>query len=374
MKRIGVMTFWNDNENYGQILQAYALQTILISLGYSACIIPYIRKEHEGSQDNSYKKQTFFDKILNILSNPRTYISYYNYKIKEFIYRRNIIGEDRKFDYFRRSRMNFYPTSYSSLKELNANPPICDIYLCGSDIVWSERVNDMAYFLGFGPKSIKRIAYAASFGGAQISEEYANKIAIYLQSFSFIGVREKSGVDICRIAGRVDAQWVPDPTLLLSKQDYLKLSSFPNHDKKYMLVYLLGYDLTIDKNAIFKFAKKKGLEVKYIANKGTFDNYKRIYPTIEEWIGYIADAQYVITNSFHCAVFCSILNTDYTFNRIKGTNIQWNERFDSLMNMLGQDKDFFCSLRNDTIQPEVWQNINKHLETLQSYKEVLIDI
>ncbi len=371
MKTIGVMTFWRSNENYGQVLQAYALQTILTSFGFEAEVIDYDPSSRQLEQAERLRTRPLIRKLLSVLSHPIVYAGYYGRRLESRRYKSGMTVVDRHFEDFRKARIRSGREHYSSLTELRARPPKYDVYICGSDIVWSEQVDDMAYFLDFGEKNVLRVAFAASFGGASISEGYAKRIAEYLSSFDFIGVRENSGVGICSQAGRDDAVWTPDPTLLLSKEQYEEIMRTPELSEKYMLIYLLGYKLDIDKKEVFSFAREKGWRVVYVANDGVFDDYERVYPTIEEWIGYIAGAEYVVTNSFHCAVFCSIFNTDFTFDKIKGGNSAWNERFFSLMNMLGLNQSEFMKLRDSRIDESVWENVNAKLSEIRDKKNIL---
>ena len=306
MKEVGIMTFWYDQENYGQILQAYALTTVIRSMGYHAFDIKYDNRIESQETNVAFQSDSLIKKILRIIMSPQVYYKYYRNKMLKAYYGDLGQKKDRSFDVFRATKMFFSENSYNNIKELQNLPPDCFAYVTGSDIVWSEKVNNMAYFLNFGSSGVKRIAYAASFGGSEVSNEYINQIREYLAKFDFIGVRESSGREICALAGRNDAVWVPDPTLLLSQEHYSTILKEPDTHEKYLFLYLLGYKLTINFTAIDQFAKKRGLKIIYVANEGVYDKRERTYPTIEEWIGYIANAEYVITNSFHCCVFCSM--------------------------------------------------------------------
>lgn len=209
-----------------------------------------------------------------------------------------------------------------------------DIVLVGSDQVWRPNMNlcieDM--FLGFAKNMpVKRISYAASFG---VDEwEYTPKqtkvCSALVKKFNAISVREESGVKLCKEHLGVDATWVLDPTLLLKKEDYLKLcQEIPVNSSRFMAVYVLNLNDSV-KTTYESIAKEKNLEVKYFAADANATL------SIPEWLAMFRDASYVVTDSFHGTVFSIIFEKEFKciYNETRGA-----ARFESLLNLYNSGK------------------------------------
>ena len=284
--KIGVQTFWTSNSNYGQLFQGYALQNFLIRSGCDAKIIR-------------------FDSVLS--------------KIKEIIillvhgkYAQNVRhGSLRGFAEFRKKYIRYSEKKYRTYKSLTLSPPPYDCYVVGSDQVWAymrnkERRN--AYLLNFGGSNIKKIAYAASFGRDGLHDDEIEEFKNSLINFSFLGVREKTGKDICESLG-LTASWVTDPVTLLSAEEWRSLeANIPALSSEYKKVFL--YTLANEKeNANLRSIKeelKRNYKVYYTNSSEKSDESCQLYPTPQEWLAYIDGCDLVITDSFHCTMFCII--------------------------------------------------------------------
>ena len=159
----------------------------------------------------------------------------------------------------------------------------------------------------------------------------------YLSRFDFVGVREQSGVDLCHRLGISKAVRVVDPTLLLTCDDYARIQIKTKKAKRYLFLYLLGSPITCRISTIYRFARKKGLEVVYVASQGQSDRRKKTYPQIGEWIDYIANAEIVVTNSFHGTVFSLIYQKKFvTLPLTKGYE-RMNVRIEELLQVCKLD-------------------------------------
>jgi hypothetical protein len=233
----------------------------------------------------------------------------------------------RKFERFRSTHIVSTRKEYT-IDELRNNPPIADVYICGSDQIWSTA--SPIYFLDFGGNS-RRIAYATSFGPTNKDDSYLKQISVWLKHFDVVTVREHRGIDICKKAGRNDAICVPDPTLLLTKSDYMQISHpIDLQNKAYIFLYLLGNSISVNLEAIYTFAKKEDLDVIYVASQGRVDKYPKKYPTVEEWIFLINKAKYIITNSYHGAIFSILMNKQFVVLPLDGEYAAMNDRVDTL--------------------------------------------
>ena len=139
----------------------------------------------------------------------------------------------------------------------------------------------------------------------------------------------------------LEAQWVPDPTMLLDKKIYQSLyknNSFTRPQKPYLFFYFLGNITEISTENVYYWANKKNLEVIYVTGNSKRDRYMKTYASIEQWLFLLANAEYVITNSYHCAVFSTIFNKKYGVLLLKGSNESMNTRLDSLWEVFEIEK------------------------------------
>lgn len=340
---IGILTFWWSQDNYGQVLQCYALQKFLRDLGHEAFLIRY-------NNTNDLKRLPLFLRLLKAF-NPVILYKYLKKKIRFAKVLNEQIEYNRHFDDFRKKYIPFSGKEYTSFKELKQNPPAADVYIVGSDQVWNYWNMRLwcyknpihAYFLDFGSDSTKRLSYAASWGRKELSEEYKEEIVPMLAKFNYISVREQNGIDLCAQCGKNDAEWVCDPTLILSAEKYRELYQNENVRKqssKYLFLYMLNNKFSFDIQKIYDFAQSKGLEVVYITGNGKIDKYPKYFATIPEWLYLVDNAEYVITNSFHCSVFSTIFNKKFGIVPLCDKDEGMNARFDSLLDLRGIDKHY----------------------------------
>lgn len=241
---------------------------------------------------------------------------------------------DRRFDVFRQNRLHLTDKvySYEDLKHLPSDNH-GDMYVTGSDQVWNS--GNPVYYLAWVPASCMKIAYAASFGRADFSDEFIYKVSPWLKSYTCLSVRENSGMDVCRRAGIDNVNCVPDPTLLLEESVYEKLSEEqPYPQRKYLLLYLLGTRTNINIPAIYDFAEKRGLEVIYVGAQGRIDTYKKVAPSIEEWLSLVRHASFVVTNSFHGVVFSLLFNRDFMAYLLSGSTTGMNDRLYTILDKM----------------------------------------
>lgn len=319
--KIGILTYWWTDDNYGQLLQAYALQTYLKKKGHDVFLIKYQEKK-------ILKKKSFIERLSSIT------IEKILKKIESRKIKLNKKRHPRFFEDFKREYLVFSDEKYDSYLELQSSPPNADLYICGSDQVWNSKLRNPIepYLLSFGNTNTKRASYAASFGLVELSD--VDKI-IYkrcLAVFDAISVRERTGVDICNQLGYTNVYWLADPTLLLNINEWLAISKkriAENKDKTNVFVYTLNETIEDKTKVIEYFKEKKNTVVNHVtANNDISGN---VYPTIHEWITSINEADFVITNSFHGLVFCIIFNKNFLVLPTTKSFIGMNDRVDSLL-------------------------------------------
>jgi hypothetical protein len=341
--KIGIMTFWWSDDNYGQLLQCYALQKYLRNAGHDAFLIRYDPR-------NDYVKTPLWKKTIKAV-NQVALANYLKFKIRKYSDIKEKKEHSRHFGEFRKEHIRQTDRIYYSYKELAENPPEADVYITGSDQVWNpdfigfknNNNQTRAFFLDFGSHATKRIAYAASFGKEWFEDDFVQEITPLLKRFDYISVREKSGLDICRQCGVTNAEWAPDPTMLLNNVDYRALYGPINqsdNEGPYCLVYMLSNECDFSIETVYDWANTINNKVLYITGNVKHDKYEKTYATIPEWLYFIDKAEYVITNSFHCSVFSLLFQKKIGVVPLTGKSTGMNSRFDSLFETFDIQQQF----------------------------------
>ena len=339
--KIGIMTFWWTEDNYGQLLQCYALQKYLRDLGHDAYLIRYKQKKREDTLSDIVVKSILYPsiaikRILKILRKNNR---------KEIPLETLERNKERLFPEFTSKYIKYSDHIYTQYEELQKNPPAADIYIVGSDQIWNfshpNNTSLNAYFLNFGTSNIKRISYSASFGINKLSYSVKKRVKPLLQRFSHVTVRENTGKVICDQMG-IESKVVCDPTLLLSKNQWLDIADNTEIPKgKYVFAYILSNTCKISVQQLKQWAEKKGLGLIYVSGNVTWcdtdlddQNVEKSYMTINNWITCLANAEYIVTNSFHCCVFSLIFSKKIGVipltSELKNTNDRINSLFDNL--------------------------------------------
>ncbi len=359
MKSIGIMTFSSSLSNYGQILQAYALQSYLRKQGYDAFLIhydPWYFFELNRERPLGYMK--FLIKNLPVI---RKFLKGYIYQEKDLC----------RFSQFKSQHLIYGDRVYHLLKELKVNPPVADVYLTGSDQVWGRCVPNMEpYMFNFGNIHIPRIAYAASFGRTIVSKKEIKYASSLLQRYKAVGVRELSGIDVCKQLGYDNARFTPDPTILLNKEEWMEVSGncnpFKTEKKKIFI-----YSCYLPKGSLLESLKHIGGDMEIIISDiiNPDPTYARL--SIEEWLGAIQNADYIITNSFHATMFSLYFNRPFiTFKYKKGEGDQMNTRLTSILSQTGLTERFLSlseisDSRCILDKPINWDFVNQKILSLQ---------
>lgn len=293
--------------NYGSLLQAFAIQQVIESLGHECKIIDYIR------DDESY---TQLEKTL-LAQKPE----WNSNLIKRVVYlalrQSESIASGKKFEVERLKYLHL-TKRYTSPGELVKDKPIADVYMTGSDQVWGPVGNgiyDSSYCLAFTNEADKRIAYAASFGRTEITKDIEIYFKKWLKRYCYIGVREDSAVAILSKLG-INGVQVLDPTLLLDSVFWSKIADSKANtikEKEYILVYQLHNDKRVGAYAA-QVAKSVGLPLIRISS--SFHQISRegkfIWcPDVARFLSYVKNAECMITDSFHGTAFAINFNTPF---------------------------------------------------------------
>jgi len=304
MKKIGLLTF-HASHNCGSMLQAYALQTKLIDLGYDVEIINFSNKGQRDLYNIFYKNNNIKNILKNILIFPHLK------RIKQNI---------NNYNKFIKDNLKLSKMLYKNNRELIEENLDYDIYVCGSDQIWNITIcdGDEAYFLPFVKKHPK-IAYAPSFGAKNIQKYTTDvqKYSNYIKDFSSLSIRENNGKKWIKNLTNIDVPVLLDPTLLIEKKEYEKIEQPIKLPSKYIFYYAPGYMESINK-FVSKVSKKYNMPVIVFNSKQYYIKglkYKGfILPEIENPSSYlwlIKNAQLVFTTSFHGTIFSSIYRKNF---------------------------------------------------------------
>ncbi len=314
--KIGILTL-PLHTNYGGILQAYALQTVLQQMGHDARHIVERQDTTEPTHNLlGLLKQRIKPFVPDFLS--REYGRYTSRFVKRWI----------KQD------------CYSSLREIK--PRDYDAIIVGSDQIWRNTYIRMSSFLHTAEScfldftkdwAIKRVAYAASFGtdSWELGVQQTDTCRQLIKKFDRVSVREDSGILLCREHLGVAANKVLDPTLLLTKQDYLKLFDHTVTKAYGVMSYIL--DPSPAKKSIIECVTKK-LGTKSFETNKLPNGRGCIQPPLENWLNSFDNADFIVTDSFHACVFAIIFNKPFLAipNAARG-----NSRITSLLTSVNQE-------------------------------------
>lgn len=323
--------------NYGGILQNYALQQILIGLGHDVCTFDWRPKNAPT--------------IVRLLSFLKTCIYKMLGRNRQFVYVPSTFETDvieknfRTFigDNIIRINIGNNPESLESYVK-DYNP---DCLIVGSDQCWRASYNygfEMSMFFSFAQKlHVKRVSYSASFGTDQIeySRHQLSKIKNLISEFDKVSVREKSGVRICKDIFGINAMQVLDPAMLIDVSKYVNLVN-KYHEEKHignLFYYILdpnskvvNFIQTLENEHNMKaFTVMPRYYSSTISKNRIRENISEcIYPTVTSWIRAYMDAEFIIVDSFHGCVFSILFNKPFWVlcNKNRGSS-----RFDSLLEL-----------------------------------------
>lgn len=330
--KVGILTF-HCAENFGAVLQAYALQTFLEQRGHEVQIIDY-RPRYVCDKYN------YFDDYFKT-SYKKSWILFG----KLLIYNILTIEDKRKrkkgFNNFVFNFLKLTKKAYMTYEELNKgiNELEIDAIVCGSDQIWNPNVCeglDPVYFADFTYFSGKAISYAASIGQS-VEKEYLQEYKQYMEKLDCISVREEKCKESLQFI-REDIQVVPDPVFLIEKSMWENLINEYQNQGKYILLYLLeeseqAYQL------VEKMASEKNAKVIEIVINKKLSNRKRKFNTYAscapmEFVALIKNAEFVVTNSFHATAFSIIFNKEFCAVR----HSVRTERIENLLQKFGMEE------------------------------------
>lgn len=318
--KLGILTF-HCAVNYGAVLQAFALQEYLTSMGHEVTVIDY-RPEYLISP---YR-------ISNVFIPQVSFFSRVKYMLRSCMIMPIRFKRNRVFSRFVNNRLHLTKLDFAD----SAND--YDAFIVGSDQIWNPRITegfDDAYFCNFAAARNKRtISYAASAGSVEniVSSEQEEAFFLKLSGIDNISVREMSLGKYLTDNGR-NACIAVDPVLLAGKYVFAGIAQKPKREKPYLLLFQLWVNPKIVKFAE-SVADSLGLEIVSISSSSESVKKAKIQQSLspEEFVGYFYYASYIITTSFHGTAFSILFGKDFN---IVSTDRRNSERMTSLLSSLG---------------------------------------
>lgn len=314
MKQIGITTIIGDN--YGSVLQTYALQAAIRKCGADPHLISVRPRSYLLKLYRDYFKPeanlTQRTKIHKLQSDIKNHAK--RKKVKSF-YRDNVTIR-----------------KYRSISEVSQGERGTDVFICGSDQIWNPAFQpNSLYYLSFSEGKPK-YSYAASIAVDTISERARNYYSTVLSSFSGISVREETGSRL--LQGLVPDEILRidcDPVLLLQRDDWKSLISDRYKGKRFVFLYMLRPSKDLLELAQ-KIAHERNLDLVFIGDF-YFGNRTLDQTTdagVEDFLSAIYYADYVITNSFHCTVFSTVFEKRFSSQVIARTGSRVNDYLKTL--------------------------------------------
>lgn len=354
--KIALLNLHYDN-NYGGNLQRYALMTVLRRMGHDVTYL-YMRFNWSTKSCGFWTKESIQNFIKRYIF-LRKDVIVFPWREEDSAY----INKYSITDPFLERYISHSPVLWGRCwLERYAKAHHFDAYIVGSDQVWRKsytpRYGVGMWFFDFLPNKYhgKLIAYGASFGVSEkeYTEEEQEIIRPLYNRFKAVSVREESGLKLLNQYGWTSpkATCVIDPTLLLSKEDYIQLVNAA--DTKPMERKLWCYILDMDREKE-ELINQKSEELSLLPTIYSFNENRKL--SIEQWLRNFFEAEYVITDSYHGLIFSLIFHKSFYLivNKERGAT-----RFDSLCQMLDVNPN----------EPIDWQLLDKNLN---KYRQSSLD-
>lgn len=346
IKKVGIFTI-NDDGNFGNRLQNYAVQEILKKYNMQ---VTTIRKNNLIGRIKSKLKTS----IKKVLSQNK-----YKRQVNFCRFNKNI-----KFKYYKKDK---------DLEKINKQ---YNYFIAGSDQIWNPNFGRMSDidFLTFADNK-KRISFSASFGVEKLPDNLEIFYKERLQNFKSISVREDAGKEIVKsLTKREDIEVLIDPTMLLEAKEWDKVAKVPKKvpKKKYILNYFLGNISDERKNEIDSIAKENNCEIINILEIN--DPYYCSGPS--EFLYLEKNAFLICTDSFHSSVFAIIYNRPFIIFEREDKNVKMNSRIKTLIRKFKlKDREFNYKITDENLKhdyTEAYQILdNEREKSIEFLKKAL---
>lgn len=314
--KVGILTLYHKNYNFGGLLQAYALPCALKeNLGVEAEQIDYMRSNPPLVPTSSPEPDSGM--LLKCYQSIYEWVWRLAQRICE---KRYFIKRTRAFDCFiqeiAHSQITYdADTIQNSLTEYQR-------FVCGSDQIWNTELigpDIEVYTLQFVPENHRKIAYAPSVAVPNIVPDFVFSFQNGLKGLDAISVREKDALPLLKKLTDQKIEVVVDPVLLLTENQWSEVARGAERKRKYILCYLLG-DSTGQRSAATRFSRRIRRSIltfphiifNCVRKSDLFFGDIHDYTSgPREFLSLIKNADFVITDSFHACVFSMIFETPF---------------------------------------------------------------
>lgn len=365
--KIGILTLFYKNYNWGGVLQGYALKKFLEN-NYNDINVDIICY-------NSPTNIVYKSKIQQALQYPTKEII--NRIISKFNKKKNIFLElqNRKslFDDFT-NKYKGYAFNDNNLLEATKE---YDALICGSDQIWNPNVSRPGFYLSMIDHECKKISYAASIARDDLSPHERKVMVPLIERFDYVSVREKTAKNFLSKYTSKEIQEVLDPALLLPADEWSKIAADKKIKEPYVLAFFFSESIVYRK-LIEKYCEEQGFKLVFIpfaANKYIESDMQgeceRLYDVgPKEFIRLFIDTKYVFTDSFHGSVFSILFKKNFmVFERDKKNKVSKNSRLYDLLDKFNLSNRLVRSQgeMNTTLKENI--NYANVYELLEKYRK-----
>ena len=315
--KVAIISYNINSElhNYGAALHSWAFQQYLKMQGVDSVIIDYYPKAIEEwnlkfpvlHKNRPWSLKYFVRDVVN-WGGVGLWFNYLKYKKFEKFFDKNTV----------KTRYKYHQEDLLTLLDIEGYK--FNIFVCESDVIWKIGHNskfDDVFLLKIpcAEKSIK-VAYSPSLSSKSFTKEQAEYFMSNVKDFKAISTRERQGAEyLSQLLGR-RIDWVLDPTLLLDEKLYLPIITYPK-EKGYVLVYNCMTDDLKMLSEARRFAKSMGKKLIEISNYNMnrwifhFSHQVKTAVGVEEFLGYVKNADFVICNAFHGMCFSVVFKKQF---------------------------------------------------------------
>lgn len=322
MKKAGIVTLYHGNSNYGGVLQAYALNRTVRQLGYRCLTIDY--QPSSMSVKEKFSRKIRQEGIMAAVKAAvrlsakglwKKGVRFCTPGITQKIQER-----EKRTEEFRRNRIPHTARTYNS-RTIKEAADAFDLFLCGSDQIWNMGCAgsfDPVYWLDFVPEGKKKASYAASMPLPEIPAAERDEIRRRVRALDGVSVREEQGGKLLEPLLGKKVPVVLDPVLLVEKSHFEQMGNNRIIKQPYVFTYFLG-DSTEARESVRRWAKRRNIQI--VCIPCLLSEYRRCDRNFgdvqiwdagpEEFLSLIRHSEYVMTDSFHAAVFSAIFNKEF---------------------------------------------------------------
>ena len=371
-KKIGCIAYTEGHNNYGTSLQGYAMLKKIQQLGYEVEVIKYTKRL------SAWQKMKF---VVNALRAGEWKNIQHRLTGKQMLkkypaYAAGIAERTKAVNAYKQKKLIPLFHEYIGYDALHKGSLNYAAVVVGSDQVWTPMSLPNKFFnLLFVDDSVRKVAYASSFGVSEIPSFQRKATGAYLDRFYKIGVREQRGKEIVEELSHQKATVVADPTMLLSREEWEQeiADAHTTTEELYIFCYFLGTNQEARK-AAKELKEKTGYKIitirhmdEYVPEDERFGNEAPYNVNPNDFVKYISRAAYVCTDSFHCTVFSILFHRQFmTFYRFaEGSKTGRNSRINSLFDLFELQERLYKGDINKITNPIDYNSVDEKLSELR---------